>query len=263
MEKYDRIGVGYDSTRSADNHILECLSNLMGPAKKGLYLDVGCGTGNYTAGLYAKGYSIKGLDPSKEMIAMARKKYPMITWLIGKAGSPDMPPQSIQGIFATLTLHHWPYLDQAFRALGTILAPTGRIVIFTSTPQQMSGYWLNHYFPDMMQSSMEQMPSMAQIQKALSNTPLELKGISDYTIGPDLMDFFLYCGKQRPERYLNPRIRRGISSFADLAHSSEVERGLENLIKDISSGQINDIMKTYTNTYGDYKFLVLEKMGTT
>ncbi|RPG37973.1 MAG: class I SAM-dependent methyltransferase [Muricauda sp. TMED12] len=259
MEKYDRIGKGYDSTRSADPHILGRMADLMGSVKKARYLDVGCGTGNYTAGLQAKGYPMTGLDPSAEMIASARKKFPKIEWQLGKAENPGMPQESIQGVFAILTLHHWPDLKSAFRALDTILATGGRMLIFTSDPQQMAGYWLNHYFPDMMQSSIEQMPSLAKIKRGLTSTSLILQNTEDYTIRPDLRDFFLYCGKHRPERYLDPRIRNGISSFADLAHESEVAQGLTRLEKDIRSGQIDHIMQTYANGDGDYRFIVLEK----
>ena len=259
MEKYDRIGTGYDSTRSADDHILERIVTLLGPVQKGHYLDIGCGTGNYTAQLHGMGYSITGIDPSVAMVDMARKKYPKIPWRLGTAASLDMPPESVRGILAILTLHHWPYLEAAFRALDIHLVPGGKMVIFTSDPLQMAGYWLNHYFPDMMQRSMEQMPSLEQVQRALSNTSLELQSTENYTIRPDLRDFFLYCGKHRPERYLEPRIRKGISSFADLAHASEVAHGLTQLEKDIKSGQIGQVMQTYANSYGDYKFIVLEK----
>ncbi|MEQ5790754.1 methyltransferase domain-containing protein [Muricauda sp. NFXS6] len=259
MEKYDRIGRGYDSTRSADDHILGRMAELMGPVKKGRYLDVGCGTGNYTAGLHAMGYPIAGLDPSMEMIATAKKKFPKIDWHLGSAENPGMPRGSIQGIFATLTLHHWPDLKAAFRALDTILVPDGRMVIFSSDPQQMAGYWLNHYFPDMMQSSIDQMPSLEQIKRSLWNTSLELRMIQSYNIRPDLKDLFLYCGKHRPERYLDPVIRKGISSFADLAYANEVALGLIHLERDIESGQIDRIMQTYANGDGDYRFFVLEK----
>ena len=69
-------------------------------------------------------------------------------------------------------------------------------------------------------------------------------------------DCFLYCGKQRPELYLKPEIRNGISSFADLANMIEIERGLSELKKDIDSGNINSIIDKYENEKGDYIFIM-------
>jgi hypothetical protein len=44
----------------------------------------------------------------------------------------------------SLTIHHWTDLKSGFSKLNKVLKPNGRIVIFTSTPKQMIGYWLNH-----------------------------------------------------------------------------------------------------------------------
>ena len=41
------IGVGYDSTRSADPYILSRLLHHLSPTADASYLDVGCGTGNF------------------------------------------------------------------------------------------------------------------------------------------------------------------------------------------------------------------------
>lgn len=48
---YDRIGDGYDTTRRADPEILEIFRELLEVRDDGIYLDVACGTGNYTAGI--------------------------------------------------------------------------------------------------------------------------------------------------------------------------------------------------------------------
>ena len=38
-----------------------------------------------------------------------------------------------------------------------------RLVIFTATANQMKGYWLNHYFPEMMAESMRRMPPRNEV----------------------------------------------------------------------------------------------------
>lgn len=58
---YNEIGSGYDTTRRADPEILNRLVNLIPLNKDGFYLDVGCGTGNYTAELSKLGGTWKAL----------------------------------------------------------------------------------------------------------------------------------------------------------------------------------------------------------
>jgi len=48
MALYDRIGVGYDTTRQADSYLLSRLIHHLRPRADGRYLGIGSGTGNYT-----------------------------------------------------------------------------------------------------------------------------------------------------------------------------------------------------------------------
>ena len=66
----------------------------------------------------------------------------------------------------------------------------------------------------------------------------------------------MFCGKHDPERYFNETIRKGISSFAMLAHQQEVAEGLKQLRIDIDSGAMTEVMGQYENDLGDYLFMV-------
>ena len=83
--KYDHIGNGYNNTRKADPYILDRLHYHLNPIKEGIYLDIGCGTGNYTAKLHQKDIQFIGIDPSEKMLKNAKKAHPNITWKQGKA----------------------------------------------------------------------------------------------------------------------------------------------------------------------------------
>jgi hypothetical protein len=80
-----------------------------------------------------------------------------------------------------------------------------------------------------------------------------------YDVSPDLKDLFLYCGKHQPERYLDPRIRSGISSFADAPDQQEVARGVQRIADDLESGRIKDVIRKYAWDGGDYMFTVAER----
>ncbi len=259
QEKYDIIGVNYNSTRKTDPYLFERLHKLLSPSTEGIYLDIGCGTGNYTSAFAKKGYQFIGIDPSEEMLTKAKNQNSNSTWKIGKAENIDLPSESVDGITASLTLHHWQDLDQGFSELNRVLKPNGKIIIFTATPEQMKGYWLNHYFPKMLVDSMIQMPTYDHIETSLKSNNLAIESTEKYFIQPDLQDLFLYSGKHNPKLYFDPSVRHGISSFSSLSNAEEVQKGLERLEKDILSREINNVIKKYENTKGDYLFMIIKK----
>jgi len=257
--KYDNIGIDYNITRKADPYLTEQLFKHLSPNKNGLYLDIGCGTGNYTNAFQEKGFQFIGIDPSIEMLQKAHSKNENIQWNIGSAEKTNLEKQSVDGIIATLTIHHWSNLMRAFSELAYILNPEGIIVIFTSTPLQMKGYWLNHYFPKMLSDSIAQMPTLELIENTMNDAGIKIIKTETYSIKPNLEDHFLYCGKQNPELYFNESIRHGISSFKALANNAEVKSGLIALRKDIDSGKIDEIIKSYENDFGDYLYIIGKK----
>ncbi len=257
--KYDDIGVNYNATRKADDYLVKRLLANLNPKSNGLYLDIGCGTGNYTSKLQEEGFNFIGVDPSKEMLEKAKLQNPNIDWKIGHAEYLNLNSESIDGIIGSLTIHHWKDLEKGFKELHRVLRNDGNLVIFTSTPKQMTGYWLNHYFPKMMKDSMLQMPSLKIIKNIMNQTGFASIKTELYSIKPDLKDFFLYNGKHNPNLYLNSKVRHGISSFSSLANTEEIEAGLNQLKKDIATQKIDDIIKSYENNLGDYLFIIATK----
>ena len=260
-EKYDEIGKDYDLTRKADPVLTDKLIEHLAPKDDGLYLDIGCGTGNYTNELQKKGLKLIGMDPSDEMLEKAKLRNSNIDWRKGYAENVGLPDNTVDGVIASLTIHHWTDLRTGFSELNRVLKPGGRIVVFTSTPEQMKGYWLNHYFPKMLADSIDQMPDLGSVRKAMKYSKMQITKLDKYFIHPDLQDKFLYCGKHNPELYLDKQIRQGISSFSSLANRLEVDHGLLELIRDIDNKKIKKVMKAYKNKQGDYLYVVGEPLN--
>ena len=258
-EKYDHIGIDYNLTRKADDYLVKRLFYHLSPASGEWYLDIGCGTGNYTIALYHKDLQFIGIDPSHQMLNKAKAKNTAIDWRIGKAEDIPLSDESVGGSIATLTLHHWVNLHKGFQELSRVLKPNAKVVCFTSTPKQMKGYWLNHYFPKMMEHSIAQMPSGETIAHHLRANGFNVLTFEKYAVKADLQDLFLYSGKHHPKRYLNEQIRKGISSFSALADDTEIREGLFKLEKDMENGSIHQIMEHYRNTDGDYLFIIGQK----
>lgn len=257
--KYDSIGKTYNQTRKADPFITETLLKHLSPNKDSLYLDIGCGSGNYTNEFQKKGFKLIGIDPSSEMLKKAKLQNPNIDWKLGSVEDLELGDLKIDGIIATLTIHHWEDLIKGMRKLSNVLNTNGKLVLFTATPEQMKGYWLMEYFPQIILNSIAQMPSLSVISEALQVSDISIIQSEEYFIKPDLKDLFLYCGKHNPELYFNSKVLAGISSFASLSNQSEVTEGLAKLRKDINSGNIERIMASYENDLGDYLFIKARK----
>ena len=259
-ELYNAIGTGYDLTRRADPYICDKLMHYLSPEKRSFYLDIGCGTGNYTIDLNTRGLKFYGVDPSSKMLEEAMFKSQKIKWLEGTAESISVEDKIFAGAIAVLTLHYWLDFAASFSEINRVLKPRGRFVIFTALPEQMENYWLRHYFPEMMRHAVKQMPSMKLINQAMYHTGFKLIQTEKYFVQENLRDLFLYSGKNHPAVYLDEDVRNGISSFAYLSTPEELQMGLKKLAYDLAGGTFNAIRQRYDDALGDYSFLVLEKM---
>ncbi|HMD03922.1 MAG TPA: hypothetical protein VKG68_01530, partial [Candidatus Binatus sp.] len=132
-------------------------------------------------------------------------------------------------------------------------------VIFNCTAEQMRHCWLNEYFPRMMIEKGAGPYERFVTVDVLKSAGFRIECEEKYDINPDLKDLFLYSGKHRPERYLDPRIRSGISCFADAPDQEEIARGLQRLADDIESGRIKEVIGKFAYDGGDYMFTVAER----
>lgn len=255
---YDDIGREYDTTRKADPQITERLKNHIQSNNDSQILDVACGTGNYTVALSNLGLNMTGIDISEEMISKARQKSNKVRWNIGDVTVLPYKNQTFDGAICILAIHHFSNLITPFSEVYRVMKQ-GRFVLFTSSSEQMERYWLREYFPKAMEDSCKQMPKVSQVVETLKDVGFSIVGLETFLIQPNLQDFFLYSGKYEPQIYLNPKVRAGISTFANLASKEEINLGCTKLKCDIDSGRIHEVLDKYSSNLGDYTFVVSEK----
>ena len=255
---YDDIGRHYDATRRADPTIADRLAHHLDAIDGGMYLDVACGTGNYTAALATRSGRWYGIDQSRRMLHSAGRKSDLVAWCQGDVAAQPFRGAVFSGAICTLALHHFGALASVFSEVYRVIT-AGPFVVFTATPEQTRGYWLNEYFPEAMERSIAGMPPLDRVQDALSEAGFQLSCTEPYEVQPDLQDLFLYSGKHRPEIYLSESVRRGISTFSVLADPSEISAGCAQLRADIASGRIAAVMDGYRHGNGDYLFVVARK----
>jgi ubiquinone/menaquinone biosynthesis C-methylase UbiE len=255
---YDSIGSTYGATRRADPAIAQELARLVGCGSNSRFLDVACGTGNYTCALAATGGEWHGTDISEVMLKQAVEKNSNIEWTVGSVERLPYQDRFFDGAVCSLAIHHFAELDTPFREVWRVLNK-GRFVIFTAFPEQMQSYWLCHYFPEMMRRSSEKMPSKQSVVASLDLAGFEIVSVNPFFVTNQLQDLFLYSGKERPEFYLDPAIRENISSFASLCTAEELEHGLLALRADIASKRFDEVSQRYQSRSGDYAYVVATK----
>jgi ubiquinone/menaquinone biosynthesis C-methylase UbiE len=262
MTLYDRIGRGYDTTRRADPGLVRRLLELLAVPAGGRCLDVACGTGNYTTALDAAGLRMVGVDVSPRMLASARAKPGAVGWVNGDAAALPFADRSFRAAVCTLALHHFRRPEQVFREVARVLDDSregGRLVIFTAGREQMRRSWLTAYFPNAMEQAIRQMPPVEHTLALLAAAGFGRVVREPWAVTPELQDLFLYSGKYRPELYLDPRVRAGISTFANLADPAEVEQGCARLGADLASGRFANVLRAAEHPGGDYLFLVASR----
>ena len=255
---YNIIGNNYNVTRKADPWIANKIISLLQPAKDGLFLDVGCGTGNYLNVFLKNGYRFYGVEPSD---VMREKAISLCNTIIEKSFVELLPfdDKVFDGATAMFTFHHWKDKQKGLQELFRVLKPKSRLVFLSFTPEQLFNYWHMHYFPEMMRRSAAIVPEREEMITMLSQAGFSDVFTENYFVHDELTDHFFYSNKRKPEKYLDPEVRNGISSFTAFSDPDELKSGLLKLEKDIASGEIVHIMKKYENNIGDYIFYVAQK----
>jgi SAM-dependent methyltransferase len=128
---YDQIAEDFSKTR---NHPLEQLGNLFDNylQKKDKVLDLGCGNGRYMESFLAKKVDYIGMDESRPLIEIAKKKYPKEQFIVGSALDLPFPGGDFDKVFSLAVLHHIPSrgLRQKFFAeIFRVLKPQGAMVL--------------------------------------------------------------------------------------------------------------------------------------
>jgi ubiquinone/menaquinone biosynthesis C-methylase UbiE len=240
MSIYNSIGQEYSKTRVPDIRIVNKIINLLNLPKESIIADIGAGTGGYSVALANQGFVVNAVEPSLVMQKQAID-YLQIKWFTGYAENLPLPDKSVDGIVSILAIHHFNNLGKAFQEMQRVIRD-GTIVLLTFDIRFAQKIWLYDYFPFLWEDALRFLALNEQISLLQSNTQ-RLVEVIPLLLPDDLSDLFAAAAWRRPELYLQPEVRAGISSFA-LANQNLIEQGVELLATDLSSGK-------WTKKYGD------------
>lgn len=248
----------YDMTRCADAALTAQMADLLHLRADGTYLDLGCGTGNYSCALAALGGQWHGLDPSSAMLAQAAAKSTAIDWHAGRAEALPFAAAQFDGVSCILALHHMSDLATVFRQLARVMKADARLVFFTALPAQARACWLSDYFPRMIEEDACDLPALASLLHAAGAAGLAFDAVTPFHITPETQDRFFYSGKYHPALYLDAQIRANMSPFRR-ADRHELDAGLAALARDIESGLMDDKIAAAATPDGDYTLVAFTK----
>jgi SAM-dependent methyltransferase len=213
---YDVIGGSYARHRRPDPRLAEAIVRALGPGPS--VVNVGAGTGSYEP----TDRRVVAVEPS---LAMIRQRPPGSAPVV-QASAMDLPLRdaAFAAALAVLTIHHWPDRERGLAELARVSA--GRVVIVTWDPASR-GFWLEDYFPALMDIDRPLFPSLEEFRRTLGTVE-----VHPLAIPHDCADGFLGAYWRRPHAYLDPGVRGAISTFSKI----EADAGLARLRRDVADG---------------------------
>lgn len=233
MTLYNAIGQGYNDTRKPDLRIVDQLIELLDLPVNSAVADIGAGTGNYSNAIAERNYQIIAIEPSILMQSQ-KKSHSKVTWLTASAEQIPLADNAVDGAIVMLALHHFQNISAGIQEINRIVRG-GNIVIFAFEQSKIADFWLTEYFPYFIRDTLQTFPSTKEIASTITDITQRTVRIIPFLLPQDLSDRFAAAGWCQPEIYLDPEIRKGISSFAKMPQV-ELQLGLKKLTKDIDSG---------------------------
>jgi len=216
VSEYERIGLQYAARRRADPRLGRAIADALGGARR--IVNVGAGAGSYEP----VGPRVVAVEPAAAMIA--QRPPGAAPCVRGNAERLPFADGAFEAGLAILTIHHWSDWRAGLRELARVARD--RVVVLTWDPAG-DGFWLADYMPAMLAADRRRFPELGALREVLGDIRVQ-----PLPIPHDCTDGFLGAYWRRPEAYLDPAVRRGISSFARDEFAPELAR----LAADLASG---------------------------
>jgi len=245
MAIYDTIGATYTTTRRPDPRIAAQIHAALGDAET--VINVGAGTGSYEPR-----QTVLAVEPSAVMIAQR----PVGTAPAIQAAAESIPlgDDAADAVMALLTVHHWTDLEAGVAEMRRIARR--RIVVLTWDQSVTRETWLlSEYLPEAAAFDDARAIPVAHLAALLGATRIE-----PVPIPHDCTDGFAVAYWRRPEAYLDPVVRAGISMLAQTGEEA-IAAGLSRLADDLSNGRWHDRhadLLTLDATDVGYRLMVAE-----
>ncbi|MEV4626370.1 methyltransferase domain-containing protein [Micromonospora sp. NPDC049523] len=219
MAIYDSIGTTYNTTRRPDPRVAAQITAALGDART--VVNVGAG-----AGSYEPPQTVLAIEPSAVMI----EQRPVGAAPVLQAFAENIPIEdnAADAVMALLTVHHWTDLEAGIAELRRIARR--RIVILTWDQEVTREFWLlSEYLPEAAEFDDTRAVPVDRLAALLGDARVEVVPVPH-----DCVDGFGAAYWRRPEAYLDPAVRAGMSMLAQTGEET-IRPGLERLAADLTS----------------------------
>jgi SAM-dependent methyltransferase len=211
--------------RQADPRLAYVISRALGDAHS--VLNVGAGAGAYEPA----DREVTAVEPSSTMLAQR----PPTAAPVVQANAEQLPvaDDSFDAAMAILSDHHWTDRRRGLRELRRVARK--RVVLFNQDPAEAARFWLT---TDYLHGFLDLIPELYQRPGAWAGGLAQDLGpvhVEPFSIPHDCSDGFYGAYWRRPDAYLRPEVRAGISVFA-LLDDREIAAGMRSLERDIQTG---------------------------
>ena len=214
---YDQLAEQYRNYRKPDPKIAVRIQFHTQGAQR--VLNVGAGMGSYEP----EGCEVMAIEPSYEMIS--KRERTKVTLIQGFAENLPFRDNEFDVSMGILTIHHWS--DIAMGLQEMLRVSKNKIVLFTWIGYG-SDFWLEEYIPEIKGVDEKLFPTLEELNRLLGTISVET-----IEIPYDCIDGFMCAYWRRPEAYLDPNVRKAISTFSRI---SDFQEGFNRLQDDINSG---------------------------
>ena len=223
---YNRCAREYSRHRRVHPEVLRRLLLDGGITRDSRVLEVGCGTGNYTAAIHkAVGCGCRGIDPSDAMLRQAVAQCPAARLHLGRAEALAFPAAAFDLVFSVNVIHHVADRPASFGEAHRVLAPEGKVCTVTDSEEIIrTRIPLSRYFPETIDVDLQRYPPLDDLVELMT-----LAGFGEY----------------KTTFVESPYRLEDIGRFRDKAFSSlhlippeAFARGLQRLQEDLQRGPI-------------------------
>jgi SAM-dependent methyltransferase len=219
---YDRDDIRYSRHRQPDPRIAAIVDAALGPART--VLNIGAGSGSYEP---IDRY-VLAIEPSVTM--RAQRPPHLAPAIIGTAESLPLDDKTVDASMAMITTHHWADPQKGLAEMKRVTR--SRILILTFDPDALDRFWNIDYFPNVVATERKRYLPIDRII-GLLDAPCEVQSVP---IQLDCTDGFQEAFYGRPERFLDPSVRRAQSAWGFLDEAQQ-EAELHRLRADLASGE--------------------------
>jgi len=218
---YEAHGAGYAAIRRPDPRIAAQVHAALGAART--VVNVGAGAGSYEP----EDRAVVAVEPSATMRAQRpRHRLPAVDATAERLPFDD---GAFDAAMAMITIHQWPDLHRGLGEMRRVAR--GPVVILTFDGAALDRLWLAGYAPEIVVAEARRMPPIDRVLAALGGTGT----VADVPIPLDCTDGFTEAFYGRPERFLDPDVRRAQSAWGFVAPGVE-DRAVAHLARDLASG---------------------------